>query len=63
MPNDETLFGVCLRHRLLWWWPGDKFHTHLVKPERELSGRDLDVIAQLQRKHRMWKLTTWSGRQ
>lgn len=44
--HDDT-FIICIRHRLLWWLPIQRFHVHLRRPLVEVSARDYTIIEQM----------------
>ena len=54
--HDEPILIICVRHRVLGWLPGSRWHLHLTKPVHQLGASDFDVIEQF-RELRWWTVT------
>ena len=45
--HDNPVHTICVRHRLLGWLPGGRWHLHLSKPTHEMGAVDAALVAEL----------------
>lgn len=45
--HDDSVYTICLRHRLLGWLPCGRWHLHLSKPTHQMGADDAALIAEL----------------
>lgn len=44
--HDKTFHAICIRHRVLGWVPGGRWHLHLSKPTHEMGAEDAALLAE-----------------
>lgn len=51
--HTEPSLTICVRHRVLGWVPGGRWHFHMSKPVHALGSTDFELLDEL-RSMRWW---------